>query len=132
MLTSLHVWGPTLPVAVCQDAAHSSYGTHKQAAQSCKKSGEQGSGSASARVTINLISVNPSVGSRITPVTTRLVCRLHLCCVSAADLQTNAMAGGTMSMPAPACFQEVSSPTLPTPALWPQELQGQAGGDSVM
>lgn len=93
---------------------------------------QRGAGSTSARVTINLIGVNPSVGSRITPVTTRLARRLHLHRVSAADLQINATAGGTVSVPAPAGSREAAPPPLlPTPAApcGCGSCQGQAGGD---
>jgi len=125
------IWGPTLLAGAQQGVTRGSHSTPRQAAQPCKRSRQRGAGSTSARVTINLISVNPSVGSRITPVTTRLTRRLHLHCVSAADLQINATAGGTVSVLAPAGSQGVAPPSCPPLPCGCGRCWGQAGDDTV-
>lgn len=86
--------GPALPAVAWQGATRSSHGTPRQVAQPCERSRQQDAGSTSARVTINLLSINPSVRSRITPVTTQLARRLHLHRVSAVDLQISATMEG--------------------------------------
>lgn len=92
----------TCPVPAWRVATRGSHGTPRQWHNLARGAGSEATGSTSDRVTINLISVNPSIGNRITPVTTPLAWRFHLHRVSAADLQINAMAGGTVSAPAPA------------------------------